>query len=130
VTALRVLIVEDNRSAASIARDILLVEGGYDPVVVGDAEGAFGELLNRRPDLVLLDIGLPGPDGWFMLRMLLTTDPPIPVIVVSGQLDDESGDTVKAYSLGAVNAIHKPYSHQQLVDAIAQALGVSPPEVS
>jgi CheY-like chemotaxis protein len=125
----RVLVVEDDRSAAGVARDIMKVEGGYDPVTVGDVASAVTELQRCRPDLVLLDIGLPGPDGWAMLRLLLATDPPIPVVVVSGQLDDESGDTVKAYSLGAAGVVNKPYSHQRLVDVIARALGVDPPEV-
>ena len=79
--ALRVLIVDDNASFRSLARR-LLVSGGME--VVGEAatgHGALSAVLRERPDVVLLDIGLPDLDGFVVCERLRALD--LPVVLCS-----------------------------------------------
>lgn len=115
----RILIVEDYRRAANMLDAILTVEG-HQAAVAATGEDAINRILNHPYDLVLLDIGLPGVDGWSLLRIFLHLPAAPPVIVVSGQIDQ--GDDIKAISLGAAAALLKPFEHDDLCRAVDQVL--------
>jgi len=73
---------------------------------------------DKAPDLVLLDVVMPGVDGWQMLQRLQERHGSIPVIMFSGQIDAQSaGD---AEQRGASGFIGKPFDPQQLIDRAKQ----------
>lgn len=122
----RILIVEDHRPAASLISNILTIEG-HEPKLARTGEQAVNEVLSDGYDLILLDIGLPGLNGWSLLRIFRAlhekgvTVPP--VIVVSGEIDQ--GDDIKAISMGAQAALLKPFDHNELCRTVAAVLGKS-----
>lgn len=115
----RILIVEDYRRAANMIDAVLTVEGHL-ATVARTGEQAILEVQDRSYDLVLLDIGLPGIDGWSVLRILLHLPGAPPVIVVSGQIDQ--GDDIKAISLGAQATLLKPFDPEELLATIDRVL--------
>src|SRR5436190_1554130 len=101
----KILIVEDDPDAA-LAVAIILQRRGYEVVCAADAQGAVDVIERERPDLILLDIGLPGGSGFAVLervRTLLETSM-TPVIVLTG-LDVSRRDAVEA---GAQDLLLKP----------------------
>lgn len=79
--ALRVLIVDDHAAFRALAR-LLLAADGFDVVgEVGDGADAIGAARDLRPDVVLLDVQLPGLDG-FQVAQALADDPPGPAVVL------------------------------------------------
>lgn len=113
VTQRRVLLVEDEPAIAQIAL-LYLERDGYQVVVVGDAEGALQAVRRDRPDVVLLDIGLPGPlNGIDVCRLMRAEDDWTPVIFVTAR-DDEI-DRILGLELGADDYVTKPFSPRELV---------------
>jgi DNA-binding response OmpR family regulator len=113
----RVLIVEDDREIAELVAAYLAREG-LDPAIVGSAEEAAFECAKRRPDLLLLDLGLPGADGLELLRHFREGSR-APVIIVSARESDE--DKVAGLGLGADDFVSKPFSPKVLAArALAQ----------
>lgn len=106
----RVLIVEDDREIAELIGTYLAREG-FDALAVGSAEEAILECSERLPDLMVLDLGLPGADGLELLRHFrgLST---APVIIVSARESDE--DKVAGLGLGADDFVSKPFSPKVL----------------
>ncbi len=102
----RVLIVDDQRLNVQLLTDIL--KDHYDISVAGDGERAVEFCARRPPDLVLLDVQMPGLDGYEVCRRL-KADPAtreIPVIFVTAR--DTMEDQIKGLEAGAVDFITKP----------------------
>lgn len=78
----KILIVDDQQCIRDLLSEELLCEG-YRVASVGDAESVIGHLRFSRPDLVLLDLYLDGPDGWEVLNDIKRQDPHLPVIIVT-----------------------------------------------
>jgi CheY-like chemotaxis protein len=118
----RILIVEDDQDTRYLFAQILR-SSGYVPVTVGSGEEALERGLGEAPDLVLLDIGLPGIDGWETLRRLreepLTAR--VPVVIVSAR--DGLENLLRAYSSGVSYYAVKPCKKQELLRGIRLALG-------
>jgi two-component system cell cycle response regulator/two-component system cell cycle response regulator DivK len=101
-----VLVVEDNRMNRKLVRDILLFQ--FDVKEAASAEDAIDYLQGHRPDLILMDIQLPGMDGLSLVRQL-KRDPDrrsIPVIAFSAQ--GMARDIAMARHAGCVDYITKP----------------------
>ncbi len=114
----RVLVVDDDPMALRYMRDAL-VEAGYSPVVTGDPEELSRLMRTSQPDLVLLDLVLPGTDGIeLMAQVPALAD--VPVIFVSGYGRDET--IARALKAGAADYIVKPFSPTELVARIEAAL--------
>lgn len=101
----KILIVEDEK-IISDELEILLQNAGYDTIVIEDFEATETQLQRAMPDLVLLDIGLPGRDGYRICTELRKTSQ-IPVIFVTGR--NTSIDELRALSLGGDDFITKPF---------------------
>ena len=115
----KILIVEDDHDAA-LAVAIILQRRGYEVVTAFDANSAVTMAEREEPDLILLDIGLPGVSGFTVLervRTLFTTSH-TPVIVLTG-LDVSRQDAREA---GAQDLLLKPVDSINLIGAIAKAL--------
>jgi len=111
VSAMRVLIVEDDERLAEIFRDFI-GELGYQPTVVGSAEGALEALATTRPDTILLDVRLPGMSGVEFLSLSSVRDSEVPVIVVSGIATEVEARA--CLKLGALDFIRKPVTLERL----------------
>jgi DNA-binding response OmpR family regulator len=121
---MRVLIVEDE---AAVARQIAsaLTEAGHDPKAVHDGETALDEVTKTPFDLIVLDIRLPGIDGFQVLQRLRTQHLASRVLLLTarGAVDDR----VTGLELGADDYLPKPFAMQELV-ARVHALGRRYPE--
>ncbi|TMF18769.1 MAG: response regulator [Chloroflexi bacterium] len=102
-----ILVVEDNEANQMLARAVLELEG-YAVEVAGSAAEAFDVLGARRPDLILMDVQLPGEDGLSATRRL-KADPatsPIPVVALTAHA--MTGDRDLALNAGCAGYIAKP----------------------
>lgn len=106
----RILIVEDDREIAELVAAYLGREG-LSSVIVGSAEEAIIECSEWRPELLLLDLGLPGADGLDLLRKFRESSA-APVIIVSARESDE--DKIAGLGLGADDFVSKPFSPKVL----------------
>ena len=121
----RILVVDDDPQVLRFVRDAL-AGAGYDAVVTGDHHGLPALIDVERPDLVLLDLMLPGTDGIeLMQRVAQLADQP--VIFISAYGRDET--IARVLSSGAADYIVKPFSPTELVARIGAALrGRAEPE--
>lgn len=104
----KILLVDDLPFDVMLTqRAIQTCEGNHEIVVVSDGTEALRELANRSYDLVLLDIKMPGVDGFDVLKHIQNTPSlsHIPVVIVSSSQLDE--DRVRATVLGATAYVHK-----------------------
>ncbi len=108
------LVVEDDAAAAEFIRRVLESEG-LKVSLVGTAEAALAWLEQSKPDLVTLDILLPGMDGWEFLQRLEQSPRlrDVPVIVLSIVPDEKRG-----LALGASAVLQKPVSRAELMEAV------------
>ena len=112
------MVIEDN-TAIQEELALLLENEGYTPLVVTNFTDIPEQAVLERPDLILLDIGLPGRDG-FSLCAALRKAVSAPVIFVTSR--DASTDEVRALSLGGDDYITKPYSVPVLLARIKAVL--------
>ena len=111
----RLLIVEDSKFQGTIIKDILS-KNGYDTTWVTSAEEAMNNNLYNKFDLVLLDVILPGINGYKFCEIIKKSNAILPVIILTS-MDDEKG-VVKALGSGADDYLKKPYSIDELIARI------------
>jgi len=112
-----VLVVDDDPSNLAVVRDCL-VEFNYTVLVAEDGESAVQRADYARPDLILLDIMMPGIDGYEACRRLkvMESTKEIPVIFMTALA--ETGHKVKGLEVGAVDYITKPFQREELLARI------------
>lgn len=117
----KILIIDDDEIQLQLQRSILMNQG-Y--TVYGTADGPQGITIFKaqRPDLVLLDIGLPSVSGIEVLKEIRRIDTRARVIVITGYASVESA--VLAIRAGAWDYVRKPYDIQALIKKIDAALTV------
>ena len=116
--AARVLAVDDEPQMLRLVRNTLS-DAGYIPIVTGDPDEALRLIEVEKPDLILLDLMLPGVDGIDLLKPIFRiTD--APVIFLSGR--DGERDVVRAFETGADDYIVKPFSPTELAARIEAVL--------
>jgi len=118
----RILIVEDNTDIS----DLLVIRleiAGYSTCVAASATEALTAVDNFRPHGILLDIGLPGGDGFDVLKSLNMRKglPAIPVLMLTAR--QAMDDIRKALALGAKDYVTKPFDDQKLLLRVARLLG-------
>jgi two-component system phosphate regulon response regulator PhoB len=116
-----VLIVEDDPDLLRFAQ-VTLRLGGYRALVATDGAAGLAVARKARPQLILLDLRLPGMDGWQVLRGLreapsLAT---VPVVMLTASAGADDRD--RALLAGAVDYLVKPFSADDLLAAVARAL--------
>lgn len=115
----KILIVEDNEDMQHILSN-LLHEEGYETIAVLDGESALKEVKKNDPNLVLLDIKLPGMDGMKVLNEMQKIDKDLQIIMLTAYGDIK--DAVNAMKLGAYDYITKPFNNDELLLIISKAL--------
>ena len=116
----KVLLVEDDKKVA-LALGIRLKAMGYDVVTASDAVSAVSQARKSEPDVVLLDINLPGGDGFLVAERLqqLVQTATSPIIFITASKRSELKR--KAEEVGAVRFLEKPFDATKLADAIETA---------
>ena len=114
----RVLVVDDEPQALKYVRDALS-RAGYAPIVTGDPEEALWIMEEYEPQLVLLDLMLPGADGIELMEAILEIAD-VPVIFLSAYGQEEV--VARAFDKGAVDYVVKPFSPAELAARIRSAL--------
>ena len=116
-----ILIVEDNEKNLKLVRDVLQVKG-FATVEAGSAEDGIKLAAQRKPDLILMDIQLPGMNGIEALKVL-RSDPetkPIPVIAVTASVMQQ--DRTLITQAGFDGYIGKPINIKEFLDSVREAL--------
>lgn len=117
---MKLLIVEDDKKAASTLQQGLREEG-FIVDVAHDGHSGLDHALVGGCDLVILDVGLPGADGWTVLKELRGGDAShIPVIMLTAR--DALEDRVKGLSLGADDYVVKPFAFSELTARVRAVL--------
>lgn len=114
----RILIIEDNRNLATGLRNNLEIEG-YEVDVAADGATGLAVARSREPDLIVLDLMLPGMDGYRVLKTLREDGLDVPVLILSAR--GEETDKVLGFHLGADDYVAKPFGLLELlarVDAL------------
>lgn len=120
-----ILVVENDPMSRELARRVL-ARGGYDVTVAHDAEEALRLAPGLHPDLVLMDLRLPGIDGVEATRRLRArrATAAIPVAVLSAQAFAD--DIERAREAGAVDYLTKPIGARELLDRVGRLLADAP----
>ncbi len=118
--SLCVLVVDDDEATRRMIADALVAEGYTVRAAASGAE-AIRSVRRRRPDLILLDVHMPGVDGWQVLEELRSAaGPQTPVVVMTaGYLAQD-----RALSSGAQGYLGKPFGVQDLVEAVQAHAGL------
>jgi DNA-binding response OmpR family regulator len=114
-----VLVVDDDPTVSDVVRRYL-ERSDFDVTLAVDGQQALAAAAQHRPDLVVLDLMLPGLDGLEVCRRLRTRDPDLPVVMLTA-LGEES-DRVLGLSLGADDYVTKPFSPRELVLRVQSVL--------
>lgn len=115
----RVLVIDDDSTVAGVVA-AYLERAGLEVDVVGDGPAGVAVARERRPDVVLLDLMLPGPDGLEVCRQLRLVHPGLPVIMVTAR--GEEPDRVLGLQIGADDYVTKPFSPRELVLRVQSVL--------
>lgn len=119
----RVLIVDDSSTARSMLK-IMLEEMGHQVVAeAGTSRAAVAAYGDVKPDLVLMDVSLPGEDGLHALETIRGIDPKANVAVLTG--NEQKLLRQRALGLGALDILYKPYTTDKLA-AFLKTLSVRP----
>jgi len=120
----RVLIVEDNHSLAFGLRNNLEIEG-YDVDVADDGPSGLAAARRLHPDLIVLDLMIPGMDGYRVLRQLRQDGLTMPVLILTAR--GEEADKVLGFRLGADDYVTKPFGVLELLARVQALLRRSRP---
>lgn len=114
----KILIVEDEKALQETLAYTLTREG-YEPIVAGDGNSAIAKAREIHPDLILLDIMLPGKDGFEVCRVL-RQEMNTPILMLTAR--DEEIDRVVGLEVGADDYMTKPFSMRELVARVKAML--------
>ena len=113
-----ILVVEDEPQIAGLVRDYL-EHAGFAVIAAADGQAALALARARRPDAMVLDLGLPRVDGLDVIRAI-RRDSRLPILVVSARGDE--ADRVTGLELGADDYVTKPFSPRELVARVRAVL--------
>ena len=113
-----ILVVEDDAKIARLVGDYLQ-HAGFQVLVAGDGDAALANARRSRPDLVVLDLGLPGRDGLDVARTLRRTSE-VPIVMLTARGDET--DRVVGLELGADDYVVKPFGPKELVARVRAVL--------
>lgn len=115
----RVLMIEDDPSITRVVRDNLVYEG-FDVECASDGNEGLKKIRSYAPDLVLLDLMLPGLNGFEICQAITQSSTRTPVIILSAR--SKSGDKVRGLELGADDYITKPFTLDELLARVHAVL--------
>jgi DNA-binding response OmpR family regulator len=117
-SARRVLVADDDRDVRTLVRT-LLERAGHEVVEAADGKECLRALYERRPELVVLDVGMPALDGWeALVRIREVAD--VPVLLLTARGDEL--DRVRGLRAGADDYVSKPFGRQELLARVEALL--------
>jgi DNA-binding response OmpR family regulator len=116
---IRILVIEDDTTLSRVLRDNL-VHKGFEVECIGDGKKALTAIRSFAPDLVLLDLMLPGVDGFEICRANGESSAPVPIIILSAR--SQSSEKVRGLELGADDYLTKPFTLDELLARINAVL--------
>jgi DNA-binding response OmpR family regulator len=122
-TVPRILLIEDTSEIAEALRDHL-ERKGYETALATRAAQALAVVQSERPDLIVLDLGLPDRDGYTVLEQLRERGIQTPVLILSARR--EEADKVRGLQLGADDYVTKPFGAMELLARVAALLRRAP----
>lgn len=114
-----VLVVDDEVYIRDLVSSALRI-AGMTPVTVADGDGAIAAVERERPDLVVLDVGLPGRDGFDVCRTLRDRGDQVPVIFLTAR--DAKEDMLQGFTKGGDDYLTKPFSLDELIARVRAVL--------
>jgi len=110
----RILVIDDSRLITHVAKNILSKQG-HEVLLAQDGETGFDMAKDSKPDLILLDLILPGIDGYEVCRRIKNNSPTadIPVIMLTSKT--EHADKVRGLEIGASDYVTKPFDEGELI---------------
>lgn len=115
-----ILLIDDDRQVVQYLKTAL-EESGYSVVATTAGEEALASLKERLPDMLILDLNMPEPDGFDLMKTVRAEYPYLRILVISGYLQ---GALLKAASLlGAFATLEKPVTAEVLVAKVQEVLG-------
>lgn len=109
---IKVIVAEDDLQLGFIIKDNL-EEEGYDVINCPDGETAWQEFQKRTPDICLLDVNMPGRDGFALARKIRQKNDVVPIIFLTAKSMEE--DKLKGFETGADDYVTKPFSMKELL---------------
>ncbi len=119
----RILVVDDSKEIRSFLCESILRPAGYQVLTATDGESAIKTALQHQPDLMLLDINLPRCSGLDVLHTLGIQGCDFPTIMMTFYGSEEA--ILKSFRLGAIDYLQKPFSLEDVMEAVARALAES-----
>lgn len=116
---IRILIVDDEEAIRQLLRQ-MLTTNGYDCVLADDAAAARRHLSDKRFDLVISDLNMPGESGLDLLQHVMREHPRATTMMITGSHDPEAAQ--KALQLGVYGCLSKPFQFKELLACVAAAL--------
>jgi len=109
----RIVVVDDEPGVGAAVREVLTADG-YAVETPGDARAALPDLIRAVPDLVILDVGMPGMSGWELCAILRrqSTTRGVPILFLTGR--QELKDRITAMQLGGSDYLAKPFGADEL----------------
>jgi CheY-like chemotaxis protein len=119
----KLLVVDDDPDILTLMEEALTFHG-YQVSTASGGEDALDQVQASQPDLILLDLRMPGVDGYEVIRRLKSEEAtrPIPVIVITASPVDKQRDKVRVLGMGAAQYITKPLSIEALIREIKRAI--------
>ncbi len=118
---IRILVVDDDPDIRGLTTTVL-ADAGYEVGSAGSGDQALRDVAERRYDLVLLDVNMPGMDGWETLRLIRADDAladlPVVMFTVKGELHDK----VQGLQEGAADYVTKPFVVDHLLERVGRVL--------
>lgn len=114
----RILVAEDDPKQAHLVR-VYLEREGHSVLVVGDGRSALEQYRLRRPDLLVLDVMMPGTDGLDVCRVL-RTESDVPILLLTARTTED--DVLLGLDIGADDYLTKPYSPRELAARVRALL--------
>lgn len=114
---MRLLLIEDDEAVANVIADAFSSQG-HETVIKYSGEDGLAYLTRERPDAVVLDVRLPRLNGVAVLRQIRSTDPTLPVIIMTGLATP--GEIAEVRRLGVAEIIEKPLLLRNFSEALAR----------
>ena len=122
-TMASVLVVDDDKAVRILVKDILETRH-HESIGVGSAKEALQFCRQKSFDLIVIDLWMPGINGLELIRALRTASIKVPVLLISGNLDDVSLRVAKLFD--AVETLSKPFGMVELLAAVDKTLNHHP----
>jgi hypothetical protein len=113
-------VADDNEVAQRLCKRVL-EKAGYGVLIAADGLQAVDIALSKRPEMILMDVMMPGIDGLEAMRRIKTEIPKLPIVIASAH--SMSSDRERFLAAGADNVLSKPFRLADLIAIVAQLAG-------